>query len=155
MTPNKQKPMAWAVVDSKGDVVELAKTRLSLEHDHIRSDDKIVALYQMGGHFCRHDDLENPPDYVELRNDYWRLFDEMSQIDEMSQNEFNQHLSQNAQKCFDAWKKLADMDDTALEGEEAEKIRDELDVPWGDLTEEDREQLDQKILDYVKAKNEI
>jgi len=113
-TSNKQKPIAWAVMDSSGNVVELAKTRLSLEHDHIRSDDKIVALY-------------------------------------LSTNE---ELSQNAQKCFDGWKQLADMDDEALESEEAEKIRDELDVHWDKLTEEDRAQLDQKIIDYTSTKND-
>ena len=42
---NKQEPIAWAVIDSKGNVVELAKTRLALEHDHIRQDDKIKKLY--------------------------------------------------------------------------------------------------------------
>ena len=41
----KQEPIAWAVIDSKGNVVELAKTRLALEHDHIRQDDKIKKLY--------------------------------------------------------------------------------------------------------------
>ena len=113
-TSNKQKPIAWAVIDSSGNVVELAKTRLSLEHDHIRSDDKIVALYLPT----------------------------------------NEELSQNAQKCFDGWKQLADMDDVALESEEAEKIRDELDVYWDKLTEEDMAQLDQKIIDYTSTKND-
>ena len=42
---NKQEPIAWAVIDSKENVVELAKTRLALEHDHIRQDDKIKKLY--------------------------------------------------------------------------------------------------------------
>ena len=42
---NKQEPIAWAVIDSKGNVVELAKNRLALEHDHIRQDDKIKKLY--------------------------------------------------------------------------------------------------------------
>ena len=41
----KQEPIAWAVIDSKGNVVELAKTRLALEHDHIRQDDQIKKLY--------------------------------------------------------------------------------------------------------------
>jgi hypothetical protein len=41
----KQEPIAWAVIDSKGNVVELAKNRLALEHDHIRQDDKIKKLY--------------------------------------------------------------------------------------------------------------
>ena len=115
MTPNKQKPIAWAVIDSKGDVVELAKTRLSLEHDHIRSDDKIVAL-------C------------------------------LSTNE---ELSENAQKLFDGWKQLADMDDMALESEEAEKIRDELDVYWGKLTEEDRMLLEKRISEYLNRSDDV
>ena len=42
---NKQEPIAWAVIDSKGNVVELAKNRLALEHDHIRQDDQIKKLY--------------------------------------------------------------------------------------------------------------
>ena len=42
---NKQEPIAWAVIDSKGNLVELAKTRLALEHDHIRQDDQIKKLY--------------------------------------------------------------------------------------------------------------
>jgi hypothetical protein len=42
---NKQEPIAWAVIDSKGNVVELAKTRLAFEHDHIRQDDQIKKLY--------------------------------------------------------------------------------------------------------------
>jgi hypothetical protein len=25
----------------------------------------------------RHDDLENPPDYCELRDDYWQLWDQL------------------------------------------------------------------------------
>ncbi len=111
MTLNKQKPIAWAVIDSSGNVVELAKTRLSLEHDHIRSDDKIVALYLPT----------------------------------------NEELSQNAQKLFDGWKQLADMDDVALESEEAEKIRDELDVYWDKLTEEDRILLEQRISEYLDS----
>jgi hypothetical protein len=41
----KQEPIAWAVIDSKGNVVELAKNRLALEHDHIRQDDQIKKLY--------------------------------------------------------------------------------------------------------------
>ena len=41
----KQEPIAWAVIDSKENVVELAKTRLALEHDHIRQDDQIKKLY--------------------------------------------------------------------------------------------------------------
>jgi len=111
LTLNKQKPIAWAVIDSSGNVVELAKTRLSLEHDHIRSDDKIVALYLPT----------------------------------------NEELSQNAQKLFDGWKQLADMDDVALESEEAEKIRDELDVYWDKLTEEDRILLEQRISEYLDS----
>ena len=41
----KQEPIAWAVIDSKGNVIELAKNRLALEHDHIRQDDQIKKLY--------------------------------------------------------------------------------------------------------------
>jgi hypothetical protein len=41
----KQEPVAWAVIDSKGNVGELAKTRLALEHDHIRQDGQIKKLY--------------------------------------------------------------------------------------------------------------
>jgi hypothetical protein len=28
-------------------------------------------------HLPRHDDLENPPDFCELRDDYWQLWDQL------------------------------------------------------------------------------
>ena len=68
----KQEPIAWAVIDSKGNVVELAKNRLALEHDHIRQDDQIKKLYLSEPTTLTKEEIEA----IELVIHYWTNFPE-------------------------------------------------------------------------------
>lgn len=56
----------------------------------------------------------------------------------------------NAQKYYDCYKLLYNMDEKDLESEQADKIRDEADVCWKSLTEADRDELRQKIISELK-----
>lgn len=70
----KQEPIAWAVIDSKGNLVELAKTRLALEHDHIRQDDKIKKLYLSEPTTLSKEEIEAIEIAIDKFHDYFNGF---------------------------------------------------------------------------------